>query len=156
MCSEDQPPFHSCRACKHARHHLRTSPHICPYLAVIFPGWYCWSCWDCHSYVTEEGPYPQLYILYIVCPAEAPSPPCSITLKKNLLDSAAVLHIKTEPANQQVTDVLIIPPQAELLHTPVPLQLNEIIRGGHTSHTHRFDKNTEAICFRHASDTYWE
>lgn len=87
------------------------------------------------------------------CPTEAPSPPCCITLKKNLLDSAAVLHIKTEPANQQVTDVLIIPPQAELLHTPVPLQLNEIIRGGHTSHTHGFDKNTEAFCLRHASDT---
>lgn len=68
-------------------------------------------------------------------------------------DSAAVPHIKTEPATQQVTDVLIIPPQAELLYTPAPLQLNEIIRGGHTSHTHRFDKNTEAFCFRHASDT---
>lgn len=148
MCSEDRPPFHSCGACKHTRHHLQISPHICPYLAVSFPGWYCWSYWDCHSYVTEEGPYPQLYILYIVCPAEAHSPPCSITLKKNLLDSAAVLHIKTEPANQQVTDVLIIPPPAELLHTPVPLQLNEIIRGGHTSRTHRL-----AFCFRHASDT---
>lgn len=75
----------------------------------------------------------------------------SLTLKKPLLDSAPVLHIKTEPANQQVTDVLIIPPQAELLHTPVPLQLNEIICGGHTTHTHthRFDRNTEAFRFRY-------